>query len=600
MSSTPRTRAHDRGAGRAAHGRAAVSGGPGRHQPDARRARLLRRAVPTAVVAGLAFAIGAAVGASGGGDGEQAVGAYARAWSRGDWATMHAQLTTAAKARIAVLAFAQANRDALATATAGEDGVEAGTPVKRGDAGWRVPVTVRTRSFGTVKAYVLVPVEKDGDDVKVAWAPRLVFPGLSDATTLTRETTMPARGSILARDGTPLARGPGRASAIADVAGQVVGRLDAIPPERAQELEALGVPPDAKVGVSGLERIFDARLGGVPSGVLKAGATVLGRGSGRPGRDVRTTIDPVLERVTTAALGGRYGGVVALNPRTGEIYSFAGVPFSILQPPGSTFKIVTTAGALDAGVVKTTDTFPYESRAVLSGVPLANAGGEVCGGSLAQAFAISCNSVFAPLGARLGATALVRTAERFGFNREPPFPGVAQSTIPQPGEIGDDLAIGSSAIGQGRVQATTLQMAVAAATIANGGRRPRLTLDLDGARRARARGTALGERAIRARTARRLRELMLGVVRYGTGTAAQISGVPVAGKTGTAELKSREPGDTTTNPEDTDAWFVAFAPAGRGRRARAVVGVMLVGAGAGGDTAAPVAREILAATLRRR
>jgi cell division protein FtsI/penicillin-binding protein 2 len=93
--------------------------------------------------------------------------------------------------------------------------------------------------------------------------------------------------------------------------------------------------------------------------------------------------------------------------------------------------------------------------------------------------------------------------------------------------------------------------------------------------------------------------MMLEVVRTGTGTAAAIAGVPVAGKTGTAELKSREPGDTSTNPEDTTAWFVAYAPAGTGKRPRALVAVMFPGAGAGGETAAPAAREILAAALQR-
>ncbi len=333
--------------------------------------------------------------------------------------------------------------------------------------------------------------------------------------------------------------------------------------------------------------------------MLKAGPTVIGRSAGRAGATVRTTIDPALERVTATALGARYGGAVALNPRSGEIYAFAGVPFSILQPPGSTFKMITTAGALDAGITTPGATFPYATQAVLSGVPLANAGGEDCGGTLATAFAVSCNSVFAPLGAKLGAAALVRTAERFGFNQPSSIPGVAESSIPQADQLSDDLAVGSSAIGQDRVQATTLEMAQVAATIANGGRLPRLTLDLAEARRLDRRGVRFGARAVKPRTAREMRDLMLGVVRYGTGTAAQITGVPVAGKTGTAELKSRQPGDTSTNPQDTDAWFAAFAPAQKGRKARIAVGVMLVGAGAGGDTAAPVAHDILAAALQR-
>jgi len=548
----------------------------------------------------VAFIIGAVVGSGGSDAGRGAVTAYAKAWSTGDWAAMHAQLTADAQKRVGLLPFADAGRAALATATAAETSVRTGRPTKSGDHAWRVPVTVRTRAFGTITGSVVIPVRDDGGTVKVAWVPRLVFPGLQDGQRLTRTTTMPARGALLARDGSPLAQGPARTSTMPDVAAQVVGKLGAIPPERTDELAALGVPPGAKVGVSGLERVFDPQLGGIPSGVLRAGPTVIGRSAGRRGSDVRTTIDPALERVTAAALGARYGGAVAVNPRTGEIYAFAGVPFSILQPPGSTFKMITTAGALDAGIVKPSDTFPYATQAVLSGVALANAGGEDCGGSLATAFAVSCNSVFAPLGAKLGAAGLVRTAERFGFNQPSPIPGVAESSIPPADQIGDDLAVGSSAIGQGRVQATTLEMAQVAATIANGGRLPRLTLSLDQSRRLDPRGVRFGARAVKPTTAREMRDLMLGVVRYGTGTAAQIPGVPVAGKTGTAELKSRQPGDTSTNPQDTDAWFAAFAPAQKGRKARIAVGVMLVGAGAGGDTAAPVAHDILAAALQRR
>ncbi len=573
--------------------------GHGTGPPSDRRDRVVRRALPIAALALIAFVAGAVVGSGGSDAGRGAVTAYAKAWSGGDWATMHSELTADARRRVALLPFVNLNRAALATATASETSVRTGRPEKDGDHAWRVPVTVRTRAFGTIRGSVVVPVEQDGDAVKVAWVPRLVFPGLQDGQRLTRTTTMPARGAILARDGSPLAQGPARTSTIPDVAAQVVGTLDAIPPARAQELAALGVPPDAKVGVSGLERIFDPQLGGIPSGVLRAGPTVIGRSPGRPGSDVRTTIDPALERVTATALGARYGGAVALNPRSGEIYAFAGVPFSILQPPGSTFKMITTAGALDAGIAKPGDTFPYASKAILSGVPLANAGGEVCGGTLANAFAVSCNSVFAPLGAKLGAAGLVKTAERFGFNQPSAIPGVAESSIPQADQIGDDLAVGSSAIGQGRVQATTLEMAQVAATIANGGRLPRLTLSLAEARRLDRRGVRFGARAIKPKTAREMRDLMLGVVRYGTGTAAQITGVPVAGKTGTAELRSRQPGDTSTNPQDTDAWFAAFAPAQKGRRARIAVGVMLVGAGAGGDTAAPVAHDILAAALQR-
>jgi len=547
------------------------------------------------VLAAAAFAVGLIVG-SGGDDGRDAVTAYARAWATGDWAAMHAQLTPAAQERIGLLPFAAAERSALATATASDRSVSTGEPKDLGNDRWRVPITVRTRIFGTVKGTVVIPVAQDGDSRRVDWKPRLVFPDLRDGERLTRRTEMPERGTLTARDGTPLAQGAGRTSPIPDVAGQVVGKLGPISDVEAARVSQLGVPPTAKVGTGGLERVFDDRLGGLPSGVLLAGDRVIARAQGRAGERVRTTIDPALERAAVTALAGRYGGAVAFDPRSGAVLAYAGAPFSLLQPPGSTFKVITTAGALEQGVTKITSTFPYESKAVLSGVPLSNAGGEVCGGTLVQAFAVSCNSVFAPLGAKLGAQRLVQTAEAFGFNRPAAFPIVAQSTIPQADAIGDDLAVGSSAIGQGQVQATAVQMAEAAGVIANRGRRRPLTLDLATARQAK---PGAGERVISATTARRMQRLMLAVVAGGTGTAAQIPGVPVAGKTGTAELKSRDPGDTTTNPQDTDAWFVAYAPAAPGRTPRIAVGVLLVGAGAGGDSAAPVAHDILVAGLQR-
>jgi cell division protein FtsI/penicillin-binding protein 2 len=248
-------------------------------------------------------------------------------------------------------------------------------------------------------------------------------------------------------------------------------------------------------------------------------------------------------------------------------------------------------------VAKPGDQFPVQTSATLEGVEVQNANGEACGGSLRASFADSCNSVFAPLGAKLGAQRLVAAAERFGFNEQPPFKGAARSTIPAAGEVGDDLAVGSTAIGQGRVLATPLEMAEVAATIGEGGRRPRPTL-LKGAG-----GT--GGRATSPATARYIARAMRSVVTGGTGVDAAIPGVSVAGKTGTAELRSTvsqdpspdasptpqpEPDDTT----DTDAWFTAFAPV---RHPQVAVCVLLVGQGAGGATAAPAAKVVLQAAL---
>jgi peptidoglycan glycosyltransferase len=246
-----------------------------------------------------------------------------------------------------------------------------------------------------------------------------------------------------------------------------------------------------------------------------------------------------------------------------------------------------------------TDTFPVQTGAILEGRTLQNANGESCGGTFIQAFANSCNSVFAPLGAKVGGAKLVATAERFGFNRDPGIAGAATSTIPSAETIGDDLAVGSSAIGQGRVQASTLEMATVAATIADKGRRPRPTLLLDPKPRF--------DRVTRSSVAGKVRQLMLAVVAFGTGRAAQIPGVKVAGKTGTAELKdttqpaSQDPSaqnqpQQPPDPKNTDAWFVAFAPAGK---PRVSVAVLLTQAGAGGAAAAPVAHDILVAALKR-
>jgi cell division protein FtsI/penicillin-binding protein 2 len=148
-------------------------------------------------------------------------------------------------------------------------------------------------------------------------------------------------------------------------------------------------------------------------------------------------------------------------------------------------------------------------------------------------------------------------------------------------------------------------MATVAATIGLRGRRPRPTLELNRTGR-----TATGKRVISAKVARTVEKLMLGVVRFGTGTSAAIANVKIAGKTGTAELQTTKRCEPTpedpescknqpaNDPTDTDAWFAAYAPAGDGRP-RIAVGVMLVRAGAGGDTAAPVARQVLTAALKR-
>jgi penicillin-binding protein A len=269
-----------------------------------------------------------------------------------------------------------------------------------------------------------------------------------------------------------------------------------------------------------------------------------------------------------------------MNPRTGAIEAAAGIAFSDVQPPGSTFKIITAAAALSAHITTPSTVYPYESSIVLDGFKMQNAGGESCGGTLTDAFANSCDTTFAPLGARLGGQKLVAMAERFGFDRPTGLAGAIQSTIPAADQIGSPVAVGASAIGQGLVQASTLEMADVAATIADSGRRPAPTM-LD---RARPRLT----RVISAKVAGEVQGMMEAVVSEGTGTAAQIPGITVAGKTGTAELK--DTAGKKNEAKATDAWFVGYAPVGH---PKVVVAALFPNQGYGADTAAPAVREMI-------
>jgi peptidoglycan glycosyltransferase len=447
-------------------------------------------------------------------------------------------------------------------------------------------VRLRTAVFGNLREVLDVPLKGTGSAARVQFGGTLLFPGLQAGETLSRQMSLPPRGVLLASDGTPLARGPARSSPIPDVAREIVGTLGPIPPADSSTYAALGYPPDAKVGLDGLERIFQDRLAGRPGGTLLAGSRVLARATAVAGDTVTTTINPAIESAAITAIGSRYAGLAAMDPRTGAVLALAGVAFSALQPPGSTMKIITATGALEAGIVKLSDTFAVRTFASIDGFPLQNANGEACGGTFLNAFAVSCNSVFAPLGAKLGAKRLVSIAERFGFNEKPSIPGAAESTIPSADTIGDSLAVGSSAIGQGMVQSSALEMTDVGATIAMGGRRPIPTL--------RAHRRPRFVHVTSAHVARLVQRMMVAVVEFGTGTSAQIPGVVVAGKTGTAELRTTTGPNATSNPRDTDAWFVGYAPVGA---PRVVVGAVFPEQGAGGDTAAPAVHDVLLAAL---
>jgi hypothetical protein len=550
-----------------------------RSTPAARR-RLATRIL--AGVAAVAFLVGLIVGATTLSGSQRIARSFTSAWVRGDYARMYSMLTPAAQKRVSAAAFRGAYTTAAATATAVR--VEAGKVHDDGDFG-RVEMAVRTRIFGVVRGSLRVPVVDDHVD----WGPELVFPGLRRGEALTRRTAAPKRARILSRDGHTIVSGPATARVVAPTAATSIAGQVAPPPSTAEQtaLYARGFPIGAPVGISGLERALEPQLEGRPGGELLVGARRVAAVAPRPAHAVRSSIDLRIQAAAVQALAGRFGGIAAVDPGTGRIRALAGIAFSAPQPPGSTFKIVTTTAALEHRIVKPSTQFPVETHAVIDGVSLQNANGESCGGSFATSFAESCNSVFAPLGVKLGGPRLVAAAEKFGFNEPPSVAGEAPSTLPSAEEIGSPLAVGSSAIGQGKVLATPLQMALVADTIASHGVRHRPTLLEHG-------GVTRGIRVTKRRVARTVEKLMIGVVRFGTGTAAAIPGVVVAGKTGTAELQSTVGPVGNAPPVDTDAWFAAYAPT---RRPRLAVGALFVKAGAGGAVAAPAARIVLEAGL---
>ncbi|WP_328916049.1 MULTISPECIES: penicillin-binding transpeptidase domain-containing protein [unclassified Streptomyces] len=354
------------------------------------------------------------------------------------------------------------------------------------------------------------------------------------------------------------------------------------------------------------------------------------------GGAVFTTVDPAAQRAAYDGLAGRRGAVAALDPVTGRILALVSSPSydpalvagtgraateawtrltadgeqpmldrAIRQtyPPGSTFKVVTAAAALESGMVtdlraRTDSPDPY--RLPGTTVDLANEGDEECrDASVYDAFRVSCNTVFAKLGADLGPSGVLTQAERFGFNdtrlRIPP--SVAKSNVDT--LMGRDQ-VALSSIGQFDTTATPLQMAMVAAAVGNGGRlmTPYLVdrvTNHSGVTVATTRPRLLHQ-AVSARTAARLQELMEAVVTRGTGTNAALPDAVVGGKTGTAQ-------HGLANTGTPYAWFISYAKPAGSTRASVAVAVVVEDADAvradisGGGNAAPIARAVMRAVL---
>ena len=569
-----------------------------------RRRRLLTRTLPLAAIALVSFVVGAASGAPGSPE-QDAAKRFTEAWAQRDFAAMYGELNPVSQQAITATDFAKAYLDAEAVSTLRSlDPGSPGDPTSA-DGKTVVPVAldVGTVAFGDVEADVALPYSEGGID----WDPSLVFPGLRPGEHLENRIELAPRAAILAADGSPLAEGPAVArshplgSAAIDVTGEVGTAEESDVPALARQ----GFSADTPVGVSGLEQAFNTRLAGKPGGQLLAvsdsgsdSARILAKGSPTPGAPVKTTIDPDLQLSAVSALAGRSGGVAVLDARNGNVRALAGQALSAPQPPGSTFKMITTTAALEKGVVSLDDYFPTVNGVDVGGRFINNANGEYCGGSFREAFAESCNADFAPLGPKIGNDALVETAERFGFNSPPTLYApriVREVDLPEasiPTEIGSELDLGVSAIGQGEVLATPLEMASVAQTIGNGGvREPNSIVANE-----KLRPDAEPVRVMSKKIAGELTDLMIGVVTSGTGTAGAIPEGQVAGKTGTAEL-GPEPGqENSPNPiQIKDAWFAAFAPA---EKAKLAIGVLLIDAGAaGGEVAAPAAAQVLSTGL---
>jgi peptidoglycan glycosyltransferase len=568
-----------------------------------RRRRLVTRALPLTIVAVVAFVLGASAGAPGSPD-KDAAQRFADAWTGREFAAMYRELNEESRAAIDEKEFVAKYREAAEVATLRSlSAGSAGDPTtKNGRTVVPVPVEAGTVAFGTVDADLDLPYADGGID----WDPSLVFPGLEPGEQVENRVDLAPRAPIFARDGTALAEGPAdaREHPLGSAAIDVTGEVGMASEEEEAVLARHGFPPETPVGISGVEQAFNSRLAGKPGGSLLAvagkggSARIIAQSKPQPGAPVKTTIDPTLQQTAVSGLAGRAGGVAALDARSGDVRALAGQAFSAPQPPGSTFKTVTTTAALEKGVVSLDDEFELTDGVDVGGRFISNANGEVCGGTFREAFAESCNADFAPLGPKIGNDDLVATAEKFGFNSLPTIYAKRiveaveplESSIPK--EIGDELDLGVSAIGQGEVLATPLQMATVAQTIGNDGVREPTSLVLN----RKLRPEMKPVRAMSKQTASELTELMIGVVTGGTGTAAAIPQAQVAGKTGTAELGPKPGQEGSENPEQIkDAWFAAFAPA---EKARLAVGVLLVEAeAAGGEVAAPIAAEVLSAGL---
>jgi len=425
------------------------------------------------------------------------------------------------------------------------------------------------------------------------------------------------RGTIRAADGTVLAR------SVKGRGGVYTRRY----PTDALFGNAIGYS-FTTLGDAGLERYRNDDLTGKRNELTSVLDQL--RGKRQVGDAVRTTLDPAAQRTAYQALAGRKGAVVALDPRNGDVTVMASVPSynpnALRGPgtyaklandnanrplvnratqfgyaPGSTFKVVTATAAIDSGQLTPQSTIDGRNDVKISGVPLQNDYNQSFGPiDLATALEKSVNTVYAQVGEKLGKRTMAKYMKRFGFQAKPqldyPADEMSASGPYYNGHLISPLSprvdVGRMAIGQDKLAVTPLQMAEVAAAVANGGKlmKPHMSdriVDTDG-RTVEQIQPEVQSTVMKPSTASAVTGMMERVVQSGTGTQAQIPGVRVAGKTGTAETQI---GRTINN-----VWFIAFAPADHPTVAIAVT--MAGQTGFGGDVAAPVAKAVMESLLK--
>jgi penicillin-binding protein A len=432
------------------------------------------------------------------------------------------------------------------------------------------------------------------------------------------------RGPILAANGTVLARSVRGAEG-------VYQRVYPTGELFAQPIGYHYLEPD--IGSTGVELFRDEELNGQSGTNLQSVLDQL-QGKEPEGDKLITTLDPQAQRVARAALGEHEGAVVALEPDTGAVRVMASTPSydpnALRSPasdarqarelnaspptrselnratqfgyaPGSTFKIVTATAAIDTGEYTPESTVNGQNGIIVSGKLLQNDNGESFGPiTLTYALAHSVNTVYAQVAEHVGKRTLQRYMERFGFDRKPELDYPADEMSASGEHDGESIVaptspsvdVGRLGIGQDKLAVTPLQMAEVAAAVANHGTLmvPHLAqriVDSEG-RTVQTIAPRVQSVVMKPSTATAVRSMMEAVVEEGTGTAAQIPGVQVAGKTGTAETQF---GNSINN-----VWFIAFAPAADPRVAVAVTLKAVPGEGA--TFAAPVARAVIESLLR--